>query len=60
MTYLEGDKVTKLDEEAALAITSFLKEINKNKINSKLGYAKDAYLSKYDLSKDIRRRIEGY
>ena len=60
MTYLEGEKVTEMDEKTAHAISKFLKEINNNKMNSKLGYAKDAYLSKYDLIKDIRRREEAY
>ena len=57
MSYLAGDKVEALDKEAALAIISFLKEINGNKLDSKLGYAKDAYLSKYNVARDIRRRI---
>ena len=55
-----GEKVKLLNKEAALAITSFLKEINGNKFNSKLGYAKDAYLSKYHLARDIRRRAKIY
>ena len=60
MTYLEGDKVTEMNKKTVRAIISFLKEININRINSKLGYAKDAYLSKYDLKNDIKRRKERY
>ena len=60
MTYLEGDKVTEMNEKVAYAIIDFLKEINNNRMASKLNYAKDAYLSKYDLENDLKRREEIY
>ena len=60
MTHLMGDKIDLLDKEVAFAITRFLNQINHDKTNNKLGYAKDAYLSKYHVASDLKRRATAY